>query len=179
LQNEIISVKNNRVVKLSREHKSNQHPPTIESGGHGHAQKLLETWWSFGQLIRQRVVPEVIGQFDLELKDFFALTAIFEGVLYPKLICDRLATNPSDVSRILERLEQMGLVTRALDPDDSRRIRVVLTPQGSATVEQMRRGVAGYLIKALEHLPPEEIEHFAKTMQVFTQNLKSQFDQPQ
>jgi DNA-binding MarR family transcriptional regulator len=173
------------VVKFSQEHTSNVSLLTNQQGSASigergdHAQKLLETWWSFGQLIRQRVVPEVIGGFEfaLELKDFFALTAIFEGVLYPKLICDRLATNPSDVSRILERLEQLGLVTRALDPDDSRRIRVVLTAQGIATVEQMRHGVAGYLMRALEHLPPEEIEHFAKTMQTFTQNLKSQFEQ--
>ncbi|MFN3266019.1 MAG: MarR family winged helix-turn-helix transcriptional regulator [Deinococcales bacterium] len=143
-----------------------------------HAQALLETWWAFGQIMRQRIVPRVIGELDftLDLKDFFALAAIFEGIKYPKLICDRLAINPSDVSRILEHLEQQSLVTRTLDPDDSRRIQVVLTLQGKQTVEQMRRGVAKHILAALEHLPPEQLEYFAKTMQQFTQNIKAQFE---
>jgi MarR family transcriptional regulator, organic hydroperoxide resistance regulator len=174
LQNEIISAKNSRVLKLSQDDKTNAPPVTFEPSGQ--AQALLETWWSFGQLMRQRVIPEVVGHFDLELKDFFALTAIFDGVIYPKLICDRLATNPSDVSRILEHLEQLGLVTRALDPNDSRRIRVLLTPTGHSIIEKMRSDVAQYVLKALKHLPPHELEQFSRTMQVLTQNLKVQFE---
>lgn len=139
------------------------------------AQALLEAWWSFGQLMRQRIMPSVIGQLDLEFRDFLALTAIEEGALYPKLICTRLATNPSDVSRILEKLTEKGLVTRALDAEDSRRIRVVLTDLGNQTVETMRQGVAKYILKAVGHLPNSELEHFAKTMRHLTTNLEAQF----
>jgi DNA-binding MarR family transcriptional regulator len=163
------------MVKLSSGKATTQPPPPFERGGH--AQTLLETWWSFGQIMRQRIIPLVVDDFNLELKDFFALTVIVEGVNYPKQICDRLATNPSDVSRILERLEQLGLVTRALDPDDSRRIQVRLTTDGLAIVEKMRGGVARHIIKALEHLPPEELEHFSRTMKLLMHNLKAQFDQ--
>jgi DNA-binding MarR family transcriptional regulator len=215
LQNEIISARNNRMVKLSSGKKSSQPPPALEHTGHaalehtghaaleqnghaaleqnghaaleqnghaalkhnGHAQTLLETWWSFGQIMRHRIIPLVIDDFNLDLKDFFALTVIFEGINYPKLICERLATNPSDVSRILERLEQLGLVTRTLDTDDSRRIQVRLTTDGLATVEKMRRGVAVHISQALEHLPPEELEHFSRSLTLLTHNLKAQFDQ--
>ncbi len=140
-----------------------------------HAQALLESWWTFGQLMRQRIMPKVIGELDLEFKDFLALTAIFEGIEYPKLICTRLATNPSDISRILEKLEEKHLVTRSLDTEDSRRIRVLLTEHGKATVEKMRHGVGNHILRALEHIPATELEHFAQTMQTMTSNVQAQF----
>ena len=163
------------MVKSSTSGTISQPPPALKRSGL--AQTLLEMWWSFEQIMRQRIIPLMIDDFDLELKDFFALTLIVEGVNYPKLICDRLATNPSDVSRILERLEQLGLVTRALDPDDSRRIQVRLTADGLAIVEKMRDGVAVHIIKALEHLPPKELEYFSRTLKLLTHNLKAQFYQ--
>jgi DNA-binding MarR family transcriptional regulator len=146
--------------------------PNLERNAH--AQALLEAWWSFGQVMRQQIMPKVIGQLDLEFKDFLALTAIHDGALYPKLICHRLATNPSDISRILEKLEEKNLVTRALDTDDSRRIQVLLTTHGIETVEKMRRGVAEHILLAVQHLPADELELFAKNMQQLTTNIKSQ-----
>ena len=143
------------------------------------AQTLLESWWSFGQLMRQQIMPQVIGELDLELKDFLALTAIHDGATFPKLICTRLATNPSDISRILEKLEEKNLVTRALDTSDSRRIRVVLTEHGLGTVNKIRRGVAKHILLAVQHLPASELENFAKTMQLMTSNIQAQFsDEP-
>jgi DNA-binding MarR family transcriptional regulator len=141
------------------------------------AQALLEAWWSFGQLMRQRVMPSVIGQLDLEFKDFLTLTAIHDGAAYPKLICSRLATNPSDISRILEKLEEKNLVTRALDTTDSRRIRVVLTAHGLATVETMKLGIAKHILRGVQHLPASELEHFSRTMQILNTNIQAQFSE--
>ncbi|GAA2730088.1 hydroperoxide stress response transcriptional regulator OhrR [Pedococcus aerophilus] len=47
-------------------------------------------------------------------------------------IADRLQLSPAAVSPILGRLEEAGLVVRALDPDDARSRRVRLTTQGAA-----------------------------------------------
>ncbi len=127
--------------------------------------------------MRQRIMPKVIGELELEFKDFLALTAIHDGAVFPKLICTRLATNPSDTSRILEKLEEKNLVTRALDTSDSRRIRVVLTEHGLDTVQKMRRGVAQHILLAVQHLPASELEHFAQTMQIMTTNIQAQFSE--
>ncbi len=127
--------------------------------------------------MRQQIMPKVIGELELEFKDFLALTAIYDGAVFPKLICTRLATNPPDISRILEKLEEKNLVTRALDTTDSRRIRVVLTEHGLATMEKMRAGVAKHILAAVQHLPAAELEHFAKTMQIMTSNIQLQFTQ--
>ena len=47
-------------------------------------------------------------------------------------IADRLQLSPAAVSPILGRLEEAGLVVRALDPDDARSRRVRLTTKGAA-----------------------------------------------
>jgi DNA-binding MarR family transcriptional regulator len=154
-------------------------PSEVVLGRNAHAQALLEAWWSFGQVMRQHIMPKVIGQLDLDFKDFFALVAIHDGAIYPKLICSRLATNPSDISRILEKLEEKGLVTRALDPEDSRRIRVVLTAHGLATLEHKRRSMAEHILKAVHGMSADELERFASTMQHLTDGIKAQFkDEP-
>lgn len=128
--------------------------------------------------MRQHIMPKVLGQLDLEFKDFLALVAIDDGAIFPKLICSRLATNPSDISRILEKLEEKQLVTRALDPEDSRRIRVVLTTHGLATLEHKRLAMAEHILKAVENMPANELERFASTMKHLTDGIKAQFTNP-
>lgn len=50
----------------------------------------------------------------------------------------RLFFDKSTITRIIDRLEQMGLVRRIADPADRRVQRVVLTPQGLAQREIAR-----------------------------------------
>lgn len=47
-------------------------------------------------------------------------------------LCDQLKLSPSHVSRMLDRAEDAGLVTREPDPGDRRAKIVVLTPRGRA-----------------------------------------------
>jgi hypothetical protein len=57
------------------------------------------------------------------------------------------ATNSSSVSR---------LVNRRPDPDDRRRALVELTPAGRETLEDDRGRRVGWLVSAIEELPPRE-----------------------
>jgi len=52
-----------------------------------------------------------------------------DGLTQSQLV-ERLCVRPPTVSKMLERMERAGLVTRRLDPDDSRISRVYLTEQG-------------------------------------------------
>lgn len=55
-----------------------------------------------------------------------------EDGLTQSQIVDRLCVQPPTVSKMLDRMEKTGLVTRRPDPDDSRVTRVFLTEQGRA-----------------------------------------------
>jgi DNA-binding MarR family transcriptional regulator len=52
-----------------------------------------------------------------------------DGLTQSQLV-ERLCVQPPTVSKMLERMEKAGLVTRRPDPDDSRASRVCLTEQG-------------------------------------------------
>lgn len=52
-----------------------------------------------------------------------------DGLTQSQLV-ERLCVQPPTVSKMLDRMEKAGLVTRRPDPDDSRASRVYLTEQG-------------------------------------------------
>lgn len=52
----------------------------------------------------------------------------------------RTPLSQSRVSRVVSGLEAEGLVRRETDPNDSRAVTVVLTPQGMATFEAAKPG---------------------------------------
>ena len=51
-------------------------------------------------------------------------------------VAERLALEPSTITPLVTRLEAAGLVERARDPADERRVRVRLSPRGRALREQ-------------------------------------------
>lgn len=52
-----------------------------------------------------------------------------DGLTQSQLV-ERLCVQPPTISKMLDRMEKAGLVTRRPDPDDSRASRVYLTEQG-------------------------------------------------
>ena len=54
-------------------------------------------------------------------------------------------TRPSTMTSMLERLDERGLLTREMDPEDRRSVRVQLTREGKAVAERINR-----LIRDLE-----------------------------
>lgn len=60
-------------------------------------------------------------------------------------------TNGATTS-LVERIENRGLVTRKLDPEDGRAVLVSVTPDGQKLSEEMRRNVEASLLRAFERL---------------------------
>ena len=57
------------------------------------------------------------------------------GTLSPTVLAQRLLVTPASVSSLVDTLERRGLVTRAPDPDDRRRVVVTITDPGRALVD--------------------------------------------
>jgi DNA-binding MarR family transcriptional regulator len=73
-----------------------------------------------------------------------------------------LLLTPSGVTRLLEGLEEAGLVERAPSAADLRITYAVLTDTGAATLRRASCGHVGSIRALLEdHLSPEEIEELA------------------
>jgi DNA-binding MarR family transcriptional regulator len=155
--------------------KSGSAPPTDTR--HAHAHKMLEAWWTFGQVMRQQIIPSVVGRYGLDFRDFLTLTSINDGDHFPKMICKRLVTTPSDVSRILDKLEDSGFVKRELDTEDSRRIRVTLTKTGLQVLEDARKNVEEVMVHASGTLSNTDLEQFTQTMLLLARGARDLFNE--
>jgi DNA-binding MarR family transcriptional regulator len=69
---------------------------------------------------------------------------------------DRLVTRMPDVTRLLDRMEEAGLVTRVRSTADRRQVRTRLTPRGREVVDALDRPVAEEHHRRLGHLSHEQ-----------------------
>ena len=76
------------------------------------------------------------------------LIAIDDGLHQPNLVADRLCTQSSSVTKVLDRLEEAGWVDRARDFDDRRYVRLVLSEKAvsalPAILTAFRRGASTF-----------------------------------
>jgi DNA-binding MarR family transcriptional regulator len=63
-----------------------------------------------------------------------------------------IGQHPTSVSRLLDELERGGFVRRSRERSDRRRLRVAITPAGSARLAQMRPEVLGAVEEVLRPL---------------------------
>lgn len=68
------------------------------------------------------------------------------------------------VSRQLARLEQLGLIERVVDPEDTRGQLISLTPEGERRLTQARAARIHALADALKDWSPEEIQALANLL---------------
>lgn len=71
---------------------------------------------------------------------------------------------PPTITRMVGRLESLGLVTRTTDRDDRRVCRVEITRQGAKELERVRRRRTAWLATRLRQLEPDELARLADTV---------------
>lgn len=86
----------------------------------------------------------VLGRLDREGAQSVSDLAAAEGV------------RPQSMAQTVGELESQGFVERSPDPNDGRRALVELTASGRETLEDDRRRRVGWLVSAIEELPPED-----------------------
>lgn len=65
---------------------------------------------------------------------------------------DRMVTRMPDMTRLLDRMEEAGLVNREPDANDKRMVRTVITAKGRRVLDQLDEQVEGEHHRALGHL---------------------------
>ena len=92
--------------------------------------------WTSGDFLAAVAAREGI---DLDSPAVVVLTVVWrQGPRRPSAIAEHLSTGPSNVSKILRRLDAASLTERREDPDDARAARVHLTEAGRS--EERRVG---------------------------------------
>lgn len=79
------------------------------------------------------------------------------GGLCRNEVRDRLVAQVPDVTRLLDRMEQGGLVERERDGDDRRLVNTRITRAGLALLERLDAPIAGMHRRQLGHLGPRKL----------------------
>ena len=115
-----------------------------------------EAWRALLELIldeRPPRIPSIAQQFDLSPQQLKMLRALAPGVELPmNALAEQLHCDASNITGIVDRLEERALIERRPDPADRRVRRLAITAKGAELREQM----LGKLFEppaAIERLP--------------------------
>jgi DNA-binding MarR family transcriptional regulator len=128
------------------------------------ATNVLDAWWTFAQVMKRNVAPILEREHQMDFGDFMVLNTIDRGANYPGLLCERTSISPSGVSRMLENLTKRDLVRRSLDTEDSRRVKLEITPKGFEVLHATRGTMIRLVERGLGTLPQEQVQAFIDTL---------------
>ncbi|RSS84408.1 MarR family winged helix-turn-helix transcriptional regulator [Streptomyces sp. WAC06614] len=125
--------------------------------------------------IVEREVKSFLAAYDLEFSEFDVLTSLRRsGPPYEltagAFLKAAMVTSGAITNRI-DRMEGKGLVERVRDPADRRQVRIRLTPQGRALIDEVVVAHFENLAGLLTALDREETEAAAVTLRALLESL--------
>ena len=95
---------------------------------------------------------------------------ILRGVGKPEISCqeiaNRMITRDPDLTRLLDRLEKRGLVTRERQHDDRRVVKVFITEQGLSLLTGLDVPIKEMHRRQLGHLGPDKLQQFLNLLEL-------------
>ena len=86
-------------------------------------------------------------------------------------LAEHIEVEPITLCRIVDRLEESGLVERRRDPDDRRAWRLYLTVKGEPLLDELRILAAAMAREAFAGVPPQTIELLRRSLAQVRSNL--------
>lgn len=110
----------------------------------------------------EQIQPDIIGEIlktDLTFTQIKALSLVWSHApLKVGALSDRLGVGISAASHLVERLVQLGHVSRTGDPEDRRRAMIALTPETDEMMTRLRAFRAEQVRRWLSRLSDPEID---------------------
>lgn len=88
------------------------------------------------------------------------------GALTPRELAEAERVRPPTMTRIVSRLEELGLVARTPHPSDGRQVILALSPTGRELLADYRRTRDEWLAHRLAELGPEERDTVARAAEI-------------
>ena len=79
-------------------------------------------------------------------------------------IASRMITRDPDITRLLDRLEKRGLISRCRETKDRRMVMARITPEGLKLLARLDEPVQSGHRKQLGHLGPDRLRHLAELL---------------
>ena len=119
---------------------------------------FLSLWRTYDRL--RALEDEFFRPYDLTPQQYNVLRLLKaqQPALLPTLdVANRLVSRAPDITRMLDKLAQRGLVSRVRSESDRRTVLVGITPAGTQLLGEMHEPLRACHERQLGHLPPETL----------------------
>ena len=126
----------------------------------------LNLWRTYDCL--KSLEDELFGQYQLSAQQYNALRLLRATAPEPirtLLLAQRLISRAPDITRLLNRLEQRGLVERERSDSNRRVVEVRITADGLQLLKEMDAQVREMHLRQLGHLDQEELRQLTHLLQ--------------
>ena len=107
---------------------------------------------------------------DLTFSQLSALTSLqLAGALTPRELADMERVQPPTMTKIVGKLEDLGLVARTPHPTDRRQVILAATEQGRAVFAQFEKARNEWLAVQLTVLSPEDRDTLVRAAEILQQ----------
>jgi DNA-binding MarR family transcriptional regulator len=103
-------------------------------------------------------------------------TVEVHGPLTPSELAQRERVRRPTATRIVARLEELGLITRTPDPEDGRACLVAATAEGRALLKRLRGRKNAYLAKRMKNLDADEVDTLERAADILERLLEQDED---
>jgi len=131
------------------------------------------------EIIRlHRKVNRILRDYDVDVWMDLSLTipqlkCLFfisnQGKTNFRKLAERMKVSPSNITGIIDRLVEQGLVSRVENPEDRRILNLQTTSKGEALIAELRERRSIYLTQILADLNTKELDHIAQGLDLLAQ----------
>jgi DNA-binding MarR family transcriptional regulator len=82
-------------------------------------------------------------------------------------ISERMISRDPDITRLLDRMEKRGLITRARQTDDRRVVKTCITAQGLSLLKTLDQPVHDLHKRQFRHMPAAQLKTLAELLEKF------------
>jgi DNA-binding MarR family transcriptional regulator len=119
--------------------------------------QIIELRRRVNRVIRDRTLDSWV-KLSLTIPQLKSLLYVFQhGKVNISGLASGIRVTPANVTGIVDRLIEQGLLTRMPDPDDRRVLWLEVTNKGKTLVDDLREGRANEMHRILDELTEEEL----------------------
>jgi DNA-binding MarR family transcriptional regulator len=137
-------------------------------------EEVVELQRQVGRIIGQHV-PSIWIDSGLTLTQLRSLFLVVnKGSTNFTKLAEALGVTPSNVTGIIDRLEEQGLVSRTQNPEDRREMTLQATDKGEALVSNLKETGINHMTQILSYLSLEELAALSRGLSAFIAAANSQ-----
>ncbi|MFN9372558.1 MAG: MarR family winged helix-turn-helix transcriptional regulator [Planctomycetaceae bacterium] len=126
---------------------------------------FLSLWRTYDRL--RALEDDFFRPYDLTPQQYNVLRLLkaqHPGLLPTLDVANRLVSRAPDITRMLDKLAQRGLVSRVRSESDRRTVLVGITPAGVQMLAEMHEPLRACHEQQLGHLPPEALQQLIELL---------------